>query len=226
MILIFLDDNESSWDDTAYSSQWTDVIEPGLDYLEDRAADWGVPLDFDVGVYRTENDRTVRYNGTVADIDESKHSADILEQAAKSIGFSSASHMKTHLQGYSGQQEIICMIFMNKDGRSYSINDERDDGYDIMEYCVVFTHGSNYSYKTPPATIAHELLHNYGAMDYYDPYGEYPNRKQLAEQYFYTDIMLRTYYDISYNTIGSYTAYSVGWSDTFPAVCDCPEWWS
>lgn len=226
VILIFLDDNESYWDEASYNNKWGNMIEPGLNYLEARAADWGVPLDFDVGVYRTDGNINVRYNGIVANIDETTHSADILEQAAKSVGFTSASDMRTYLQEYSGKQEIVFMLYLNKDGRSYSVNDERDDGYDLIEYCVVFSHGTNYSYETTAATVAHELLHNYGAMDYYDPYGDYPNRKQLAEQYFYTDIMLRTYYDISYNTIGSYTAYSVGWSDTFPAVCDCPEWWS
>ena len=226
VILIFMDDDESYWTDEAYSSAWQNTIAPGLQFLEEWAGRWGVSLDFTEGVYRTENNRVVRYHGTVANIDEASYSKDVLEQAAKSIGFSSAKEMHQHLKNYSGCEEVICMVLLNKDGRSYSLNDEIDDGYEYLEYCVVYSCGTGYKYEATPSTVAHELLHAYGAMDYYDPYGDYPNRKVLAERLFYDDIMLRTYYDPSYNTVGSYTAYSVGWSDYFPPECDCPEWWS
>ena len=51
----------------------------------------------------------------------------------------------------------------------------------------------------------------------------------MAEELYYNDIMLRTYVKDAYeeyNTIGAFTAYSVGWLDTCPPECLDERWWS
>ena len=40
------------------------------------------------------------------------------------------------------------------------------------------------------------------------------------------DIMLTLVNNVNDAKIGSYTAYSIGWTDTLPKECDVPEWWS
>ena len=121
--------------------------------------------------------------------------------------------------------EVIFLLLLNKDGCSYSINDGLDDGYDEPEYCVLFTHYTDYTAVTGPSTVAHEILHLFGAEDYYDPYGTHPQRAVLAESLYPTDIMLRVYTDISWNTLGSFTAYSVGWTEDLPEECRQVGWW-
>ena len=65
-----------------------------------------------------------------------------------------------------------------------------------------------------PATIAHEMLHPFGADDLYFPYDTDTARAELAKEYFPDDIMLRVDPLLSTLTIGAYTAYKVGWTDS------------
>jgi hypothetical protein len=92
------------------------------------------------------------------------------------------------------------------------------------EHCVVFSEHYNYSLDEQgagAATIAHEILHLFGAEDYYTPNA----RKALANKTYPKDIMLEARDDVSKNDIGDLTAYSIGWTDVAPEICSNPKWW-
>lgn len=234
VITIFLDDNVSSWSEQEVLNAIWYQVNPGLEYLEQEAAKWGVYLDFNQGYYATYGhpDQPVRYNGVISDfMTDGTTTRDILDQAAVSLGFDSREHMHTCLKEHSGQEQIIYMFMLNKYGRSYASTynmdsaiecEERGEGVNLLESVVIFS-GFGYEYgDTGPDTIAHETLHVFGAEDYYMP----DARKALAEQYYPTDIMLCRMPDINSFTLGDFTAYCVGWTDQVPAICSNPEWWA
>ena len=70
-------------------------------------------------------------------------------------------------------------------------------------------------------TIAHELLHLFGAEDFYYP----ESREALAKEVYPEDIMLCDMPDLDHFTLGEYTAYTLGWTDSVPDVCQDPGWW-
>lgn len=227
-LVIYLDDNESSWNQTDVGTFWKELLIPGLDYIEGKAAQWNTALDFQTAYYVTDPAQGLRihYNGViVSDIMKENPSGDILDQVAVSIGYGTKEEMHKGLQTFSGEEEILYLIVLNKDGRSYTIRDESDDGSEMMEYCILFPDFPDYQYETPAATVAHEILHLYGAEDYYNPFGDTPGRAELAAQICPTDIMLTVYTDISYNEVGNFTAYTVGWTDVLDPEYLDPRWW-
>lgn len=227
-LVIYLDDDVSQWSHTEISYGCAPKLREGLGYLERKAKSWGTKLEFGYGNYYTDYSEgtVVRYKGCVeGDILNKPCSADILGQAAKSVGFSSVDEFHKFIKGFSGKEQIMYFLVLNKDGKSYAMSDRVNDGKDTAEYCVIFAKAWSETYELVSSAVAHETLHLFGAEDYYDPYHKYPKRKVLAEKLYPKDIMLNVYYDVNESTIGGFTAYTVGWIDKIPKECDVPEWW-
>ena len=95
-------------------------------------------------------------------------------------------------------------------------------GYlEYSEHCVLFANNLSGSKGSRASTIAHEILHLFGAEDYYVSM----SREALANQKYPDDIMLWQVERIQDNSIGDCTAYSVGWTDEVPDVCYDDRWW-
>lgn len=228
VVLFFMDDYESSWTEEEISTFWYDSIIPGLDFLEARAAEYSVGLDFTPGYYANGvSGVNLRYNGYIdSDLMDGTYNTDLLSVAATCLGYSSVEQLNEGMKQHYGTDEVIMLVLVDKPGRSFCLNDSSDDGYTYIEHCVVYSRYDSSSGPTCAGTIAHETLHLFGAEDYYDPYGVYPNRLTMANKVYPYDIMLAVYYDISYSTLGDFTAFSVGWTDVLPSVCRNQNWWS
>lgn len=70
------------------------------------------------------------------------------------------------------------------------------------------------------SVVAHELLHLFGAEDFYAT----ATRKALAQAIYPGDLMFCAQYDIRNNNIGDATAYYIGWTDTVPDVLYDEGW--
>ena len=121
-------------------------------------------------------------------------------------------------------EQIAYVVMLDKGGRSYSLpysGRNRDVSADYeLEYSVIFSGFTDTSRDSASDTVAHELLHLFGAQDYYYP----ESRKALAEQYYPKDIMLCDMPDLEYFTLEAFTAYTLGWTDEIPDVCQEPGW--
>lgn len=231
VLFIFLDDDVSSWSEEGVLTYLDTLCTPALDFMEDYARRYRVPLDFQYGYYATYGhpDRPVKYNGVIDTFNEGTTSKDILDQAAASLGFDSKEHMHQRLMDYSGQDQIAYVVMLNKGGRSYShcyarsasqAADTQAADY-RLEYSVVYTGFTDTSYDSASDTVCHEMLHLFGAEDYYYP----ESRQVLARQVYPKDIMLCDMSDLQYFELGDFTAHCIGWVDEPPAVCSNPAWW-
>ena len=123
-------------------------------------------------------------------------------------------------------EEIVCFTIFNKDGTSYALNPKRGyEDHNVREHCIIFAYdrGSNKENAIvggQSSVIAHEMLHLFGAEDFYTPL----NRKEMAEKKFPNDIMLHQEYQILGNNIGVATAFYIGWTDTVPEVLYDRNW--
>lgn len=228
VVLLFIDDNESSWSKKEILTFTQKHILVGLDYLEANAKTWGVDLDFIVESYSTPlSGFELKYEGTVIkNLLINGSSKDVLDQAAVDIGFQSNWELYSYYKEKYPNDDIIFLNFLNKSGKSYARHAISTGYFEYSEHCVIFADYLGYFFHSRPngsraSTVAHEILHLFGAEDFYSS----TSREKIAEQTYPNDIMLHQYDDIESNKIGDCTAFSIGWTNTTPRVCFRAEWW-
>lgn len=222
VILFYVDDFESTWTNEEINRFTKNEVEPGLLFLEQEAKKYGIELNLTIeksysAIYYDDEVITSVPNTGFA-------SADVLWQSALQINYSSSTKMIDEFRSKYKTEEIVCFTIFNKDGTSYALNPKRDADIKIDEHCIVFARDLNSTQNGPAgsqaAVIAHEMLHLYGAEDFYAS----SSRKNLAKIYYSNDIMLSAAYDIDTNTVESATAFYIGWTDTVPDVLKQKGW--
>ena len=228
VVLIFVDDNESSWTEEEVLTFTEEHVLVGLDYLEKNAKEWGVDLDFTVESYSTPlSGYEIKCDGVVSSYGSYSEETvwNVFDRVSEDIINKSNWALYSYYKSKYPEDDVIFLCCVNKYGRSWA-NTARsiNDGVREAEHCVVFSEYYNYSLDeqgTGAATIMHEILHLFGAEDYYKP----DARKALANKTYPKDIMLVTGQNINKSVIGDLTAYSIGWTDVAPEICSNPKWW-
>lgn len=229
LVVLFVDDAESTWNDTLIQHFQNVQIAKAVEWLEQQAAKYGVPLDIQTKYYHgtLDNGGRVYYPATVAHKpDESDY--DLLESVVGNMGEGTGDQFYAKLRRDNGGEDVMFLCMVNKDGLSYA-RGHADPYAQILEYAVVYARNTDV-----PATdtlhqkthnrasvVAHELLHLFGAEEMYDPEG----RNAIAKEKYLKDVMLWTESFIARNEITEFTAYCIGWTDTIPAICYDPNWW-
>lgn len=219
IMVFFLDDDMSCWTEDSVKKFYNKLVTPSLSFLEESAAGYGVDLAFQVGYDATyvHPDKPLRYNGIVEPNSNTRASLDIVDQAACAMGFSSKVEMHRYLQEYSGEEEIIYLFMLNKSGQTHAAvygNSTECINYNglLFEYCVIYTGFQEGVENVGNDAVAHEILHLYGAEDYYIP----EERSAVASFLCPDDIMLCAQSDVSDYRVCELTAYSVGWFEIVP----------
>ncbi|MBQ2934459.1 MAG: hypothetical protein IJE02_07595 [Clostridia bacterium] len=219
---IFMDDDESSWDTASIEMFLSDEIDPAVRYLESEAKKWQVDLNLSVKSFATVLNQgyTLKYEGVVnRNLRQSPSTKDVLEKAAMDFGYSSEETLQETISLSNGGKEIIFLCIFNKDGTCYTRNQAANGSTTLVEKTILFRRPLNHPERVLKkgqrvSVIAHEILHLFGAEDFYLT----SSRENLAEQYYPNDIMLWQYANISDNTLGDCVAYSIGWTNTTPKV--------
>ncbi len=227
---IFIDDNDSSWDTASIEEFLSYELDPAVAYLEKEAEKWHVSLDLSVRAFGTaiSNGYTFKYEGIVnRDLRSAPSTKDVLIKAAEDFGYSSEEELRQAVSSANGGREIIFLCILNSDGTSYTRNQASNGSTVLVEETVLFRRPLGYKQQSwlkrgqRASVVAHEMLHQFGAEDFYISAA----REAIANQYYPDDIMLWQYSNIAENTLGDCVAYSVGWTDTVPEVCYNEQWW-
>jgi len=220
VVTLFITDPDSKWWDNTVKWFLRNKVEPGLRFIEEEAADYGYDIDADYVVHTN-----VKIDVNVVPF-EGKSWSDItqvLEAVAKSLGFSTTQDMLDYHREYTGKEQIVYMVCTNKNGRPYASRTFQSDKNGI-EGCFVF-YGSANTAASSYNTIFHEVLHLFGAEDYYAEGSERVKREKLAQKLCPNDVMLNSY-SAGEKDVGRYTAYCIGWLDEMPQEYNQPDWWS
>lgn len=230
VVLFFVDDAESYWTE-AEVRDFTELrVIPALEFLSEQAAIWGIELSFTVKRYSTplSEGLSLLYDGEVIqDFNRYGSTKDLPEQCAAIFGFENEIDFLAALTEEHGNENLIPLMLLSKDGTAIARPQLSEQIVDHMEHAILFTdrltereNSWRYS-RSRIATIAHEILHLFGAEDYYLTEG----RLSLAERYYPDDIMLLDTYDVSVLKIREMTAYAIGWSEEVPELCYEAEWY-
>lgn len=229
LVVLFVDDAESAWNEALIQHFQAVQIAKAVEWMEQQAAKYGVPLDIQTKFYHgtLDNGGKVYYPATVAHKpDESDY--DLLESVVGNMKEGTGDQFYAKLRRDNGGEDVMFLCMVNKDGLSYA-RGHADPYSQILEYAVVYARNTDV-----PATdvlhqkthnrasvIAHELLHLFGAEEFYEPEG----RNTIAKEKYLKDVMLWTESFIARNEITEFTAYCIGWTDIVPAICYDPNWW-
>ncbi len=221
VILFYMDDFESSWTDEEIIAFTEKEIKPGLSFLEKEAKKRGVELHLSIQqrysslFYDDDVVLSVRETGLAT--------IDVLQQAAVCLNYRTDDEMISAFKDAYGT-EVICLTIFNKNGTAYAINPHRGATLEVVEHCIIFASDLNSTGNDPvgsqASVVAHELLHLFGAEDFYTT----ASRKALAKAYYSADIMLSAKYYIIANNIGDATAFYIGWTDEVPALLYDENW--
>ena len=100
------------------------------------------------------------------------------------------------------EKDLLCheapfLFVFNQRGRNYAYEDAKGDGFQTDEYSVIYR-------PFTPVGIMHELIHQFGGIDYYTP----ASVKVLAEKHMPYSVMLGNGWEID-----DVTAYLIGWKN-------------
>ena len=228
-VVVFLaDDNESQWDD-ASAEAFIQMVDEAMDFICHNAKEYGVELTLPRYIYRTTQERQIRYDGTVT---TGGDQLDALIHMAKCLGHGEGISMHEAFQQELGMEQVAYIVATNKSSHSFAqALDHRLPEYIwcVPEYCVIDFPGD----VDRTGIVAHEFLHMFGAQDFYRKefdgasgltvYNE--GRVELAKSLCPDEIMLGGRNPTADSTISSFTAYTVGWLDELPEEYNCDQWW-
>ncbi len=224
VVLFFMDDNRSSWDAETIEAFTKANVLPALEFIEEEATKWDVAVDFNVWRYSSalSEELTLTYDGTILrNTNEEGFIEDMMEKTAKIFGYPEEMPFYQFLLKKTASDGIIPIFLVNENGRSYALP-SRTFGYETMlcEKALVFSSYNNVGFHEQAPTFAHEILHLFGAEDLYEP----EERRELAEVRCPQDIMRKTTQGLRGISIGEFTAYTLGWTNTIPTVCYEEGW--
>jgi len=136
------------------------------------------------------------------------------ETLVKATGAADANRLVADLKTRHRANAVVLVIHVNKDGDSYNLTFYAGVGpLWAAERVVCF---ARYPNRTPTcaASYAHEILHAFGAGELYFPFDRANNRRRRAAHLFPNDIMRRVDHNPGVLTIGAFTAYRIGWTNT------------
>lgn len=112
--------------------------------------------------------------------------------------------LQSNLEGRMGYDEMPFILVYDESARSFARTQWADSRFFVNECSTVFRSYGRFDW----GTIAHELLHQFGAQDLYFP----EQLKACAERYLGKSIM-----GVGGSTVDDFTAYLIGWKNTISA---------
>ena len=218
MVVVFMDDDESSWTTKDIQYYKTDQITPNCNFIEAQARKYGHTAYLIPKYFQSNEKVQLKYKGIFDDNYYKR--IDALDQVAKCLGYKNKNEFNASIEQETKGNQVIYMIILNKDGHSVAYCDSINRKKDFIQHCICRNCYGSGRRKDHEGSFAHEILHLFGAEDYYKP----PKIKELATKLCPNDIMLKIHDYIDMNTIDKYTAYCIGWLDDYPEQYKNTDW--
>ncbi|MEW6469851.1 MAG: hypothetical protein AB1458_13065 [Bacteroidota bacterium] len=206
----FISGPEQDWSAEGKDSMIA-LLEEAQDWLSGQAKRYDRSLTFITGFIGKDKDIEVGAieSGTAS----GQESVDWVARVLKNAGYPSGLAVYDSITGLIESGTMQVLIFAKQSGISYSFpfSNAMDKELYFLEGTLLYEKYSN-GYSLASSSIAHEMLHLFGAWDLYHTYAQPKDREDSARKIFPDDIMLRTSYNISELNIGKLTAWTIGWN--------------
>lgn len=189
-ITIFMNQKKAPWSESDRNAYFA-AANKAAKWLKEEAARYGT--DLEIEGYHYEMD-------CADDVDEH----DDFYLVKDFLGAENITQAQNELEQSLRCNEAPFLLAFNTKGRGFAAKQRSCDSSYINEISVIFRGFASFSWST----IAHELLHQFGAIDYYFP----ESVKETAKRHIRDSIM-----GVGDNKVDDLTAYLVGWKDTISA---------
>jgi len=223
VLTIFISETNWEYDDKI---QQYDKIYEAQNWITQQAKTYNKTIDFIGGQFGLEE--TIIMKDIPVGTASGNEPVDIINTALQKIGYSNPLIFFEWVKNNTDADNCAVLILANKAGNGYAVpcNEElinystRNKELYFLEGTILYRKYLNNN-DLASASIAHELLHLFGAWDLYQTYAQPKSREDKAKELFPDDIMLRTSYDINTLKIDKLTAWLVGLSHFYE---DWYEW--
>lgn len=194
VLLIFVSDDNSSWTKEDIN-EYYEVYNKAQDYIMDKAKSENVKLNL----------KSFYLEVRISGLCTNENSLDWVKKVISFCNQNTIEAVQMYYEACYDIDDIPVMLVINKSARSFARSSKKCYKYTENEYSVVYkTLGKNTFHMH---TIIHELLHQFGAIDYYYP----KDVKENADKFMPKSIMDNGW------EFDSLTKYNIGWTNTVDA---------
>jgi hypothetical protein len=194
----------------------TDIVNKyhkAVDWITSQAHNYDVPVRFEGGTFGLDADiklDNISYGpGTEHD------NAAMVSRTLKKIGYSNSLAFYSWVRDNTDCYNAIVLIFVKGRGKCYAIpyfSTRLNRELYFVEGAMLYEKQQN-GIDLVPATIAHEILHLFGAWDLYETPYQTKLNETVAKETFPNSVMFRVAHNINKLEIDPLTAWLIGWND-------------
>jgi len=208
ILSIFITTPKKKW---TYDEK-TDLVSSQLkaqEWIKEQARLYTTDVSFENGFYGLKTDIFVDEIKGIKEVYEAR--LDWVYYVLTKIGYSSPLEFLEKLKNTKQCSNALVIIYANESGRSYAVpySTGRNREKYFFEGCTVYRKDTYYQYSCA-ATIAHEILHLFGAWDLYKLNSKDKERSRKADELYHNDIMIGGTCDLQTLKINKLTAWLVG----------------
>ena len=203
------------------------LLREGQDWIKKQAIPYGADVRFDSsGNFGLKDD--IEFPTIERGTASGNESVDWVSKVLYKVGYKSTLDFANWVKATKKCDNLQVVIFVKGPGNGYAMasSTEMDKEKYFLEGTVMYEK-YNSGEALPASSIAHELLHLYGAWDLYRTFSQTEENEKRARVLFPNSVMLRVSYDIDELEVDELTAWLVGWKkepkvwyDTFRASTD------
>jgi len=183
-----------------------------MSWLKTQALNYGIKVNFEAcGVYGFEEDikMTTIERGTAS----GNEPGDWVSRMLYKLGYKSSLDIVKWVHSKTNAQQIQVLIYAKGRGRSYAMSSREgvDKEQHFVEGAIVYEQ-NNDGQEMLASTIAHEILHLYGAWDLYQNQYQSSVNDERSRLLFPNSIMRIVSHDINELEVDEVSAWLAGWN--------------
>ncbi|CAH0994929.1 hypothetical protein EMA8858_01044 [Emticicia aquatica] len=203
-------DDEWSYDE---KTEVLKKLDEAHQWLVSQAAKSGVALAFEGGNFGLKKDIKLEQieRGTAS----GNEKTDLVSVVLKQIGYKNPLSYYEWVKTNTKCRNTQVIIFTKGKGNGYAMPSSTEMNKELyfVEGAILYEKYLD-GQELVPSSIAHEILHIYGAWDLYKTFAQTQERENRARKLFPNSVMLRTSYDSNELEVDEVTAWLIGWNDT------------
>jgi hypothetical protein len=188
-----------------------DKLNEATAWIKNQAKKYNITVNFEGGSYGFEKD--IKLEKIERGIASGKEKTDWVDTVLRNIGYSRTIDLYNWVKANTICENVQIIIFVKGFGNGYAVAfaERYNKELYFVEGAILYENHWN-GVGLLSSSIAHEILHLYGAWDLYKTFEQTQDREDKARELFPDSIMLRVSYNIDDLYVDEVTAWLVGWN--------------
>ena len=183
-------------------------------WLKEQALRYNVRIGFTGGVFGLTND--VKLDNIETGTGSGLENVRLISIVLRRIGYADSLAFYNWAKD-QGFDNVLVILFAKGSGTGYAMSmqsEDMDRGLFYLEGAILYEKYQN-GLDLVSSSIAHEILHNFGAWDLYVTFRQqFREMESFAREHFSNSIMHRVGFDINNLSVDPLTAWRIGWNKT------------